>query len=377
MTIVHIIESGGGSMNFVIYMINYIKEHNHIVIYSERTFGMPIEELRNKYSIPHTVQFIEWKYAQREMHPYKDIKATNYLYKLLKSLNFDAVHLHSSKAGFIGRIVCRWLKFENVIYTTHAVSFFRKDVSSFTNKLFVLLEKLANKASGRIICCSKSESDELKKYNIKSTYINNGTEIYDGRNFIVDFKKTKFRVVSIGRATIQKNPHLFNEIAKQFEEDDSIEFIWIGNGELENILTSRNIKVTGWLDRNGIDNELANADLYISTATWEGMPLAVLEAMNLKKPLLLSNCVGNVDLVIEGFNGFIFNNLEEAVEKIQYFSENKLMLKRFGENSRSLCEQKFNIIDTAKKYEQEYQKFYKSIPLRSKREYMDKKYKYK
>jgi hypothetical protein len=179
MTIVHIIESGGGSMNFVIYMINYIKDHNHIVIYSERTFGIPIDELRIKYSIPPTVQFIEWKYSQRELNPVKDFQATRYLYKLLKTLNFDAIHLHSSKAGFIGRIVCNLLKFKNVIYTTHAVSFFRKDVSKLTNKVFILLEKIANKASGRIVCCSKSESEELKKYNIKSTYINNGTEIYD------------------------------------------------------------------------------------------------------------------------------------------------------------------------------------------------------
>ena len=52
-----------------------------------------------------------------------------------------------------------------------------------------------------------------------------------------------FTVYTLGRICYQKNPTLFNEIAEALPD---VKFIWIGDGELREQLTSKNIEITGW-----------------------------------------------------------------------------------------------------------------------------------
>ncbi len=61
---------------------------------------------------------------------------------LLKKENFDIIHLHSSKAGFLGRVEARICNQQNtVLYTTHGISFLRKDISNKKLQLYIFLEK--------------------------------------------------------------------------------------------------------------------------------------------------------------------------------------------------------------------------------------------
>jgi glycosyltransferase involved in cell wall biosynthesis len=44
---------------------------------------------------------------------------------------------------------------------------------------------------------------------------------------------------------------------------------------------------------------------------WEGLPIAVLEAMAFKKPVLATNVIGNKDVVLHGETGYLFDDEEE------------------------------------------------------------------
>ena len=57
------------------------------------------------------------------------------------------------------------------------------------------------------------------------------------------------KICTVGRIGFQKNPKLFNEIAQEFPD---LQFTWIGDGELRNELTSKNINITGWLERKEV-----------------------------------------------------------------------------------------------------------------------------
>lgn len=347
MKITHVIESSGGSADFVLYLIKHIPQHSHTVIYGERTFGEKVDEVAKKYS---NVALFHWKHAQREIGLWSDLKATIFLFELLKNVESDIIHLHSSKAGFIGRLVCYLQGKRNVIYTPNGLAFLRLDVSSFKRKMYVLLEKAANWLTGKVVACSRSEAQALIDHGINSSFINNGTEISECE---AEIEKKQFIIATSGRITIQKNPALFNKIAEQFE-DVSVKFLWIGGGELQGVLTSSNIRITGWVDRSTVLRELSQVDTYVSTAAWEGLPFAVLEAMNLCKPLLLTNCVGNVDLVENGYNGFTYNTFDEAVEKINLLIGDKKLKRLLGMNSKDLVIKHFNVESMASLYEETY-----------------------
>jgi glycosyltransferase involved in cell wall biosynthesis len=354
MKVVHVAESfSAGIIDFIFYLTTELKDYQHTIVYGKREIkerNVKLEDIKKRF--PENTEFIEWKFARREINLFFDFLALLDLYKTLRHNRCDVVHLHSSKAGFVGRLLGSLFADKKILYTPNGAFFVRTDISNAKRKVVVLLEKFANKLSGQIVCCSASECRAFLDKNIKSSYINNGIVLSETK--INSSTDGYFRIVTSGRASIQKNPVLFNKIAKALENEKKIKFIWIGDGDLRHELNASNIEVTGWIGKTEVMKNLEQADLYLSTALWEGLPFSVLEAMNYSKPLLLHNCVGNVDLVKNGYNGFIFSSLEEAAVKIINFSQHREQLVEMGKNSRQMCFENFNIKNTCRLYAEKY-----------------------
>ena len=70
----------------------------------------------------------------------KDIKSLFKLYKLLKTYKPSVVHIHSSKTGILGRLACKFLNVEKIIYHVHGWSF--SSSSGFSYKLYLFLENI-------------------------------------------------------------------------------------------------------------------------------------------------------------------------------------------------------------------------------------------
>lgn len=356
MKVVHVVECfAGGVYSFLSNLTNELNKEEYIVIYGVNRDNTP-NNFKEKF--PSNTQFIPWKSASRNLNPLKDIKALWELYTILKKIDgIDVIHLHSSKAGFLGRIVSFLLgKSEKTIYTPHAISFLRLDVSPKKRKIFIWMEKFASFFGGKIVACSQSEKEAIEEQGIKNvTFINNGI-----RPLLIEKKENisdKITIISVGRLSIQKNPKLFNDIALEFNDNPNVQFIWCGDGELKSELTSPNIKCTGWIERKTLENYLANADIYLSTSLWEGLPLSVLEAMSIGLPVVLSDCVGNRDLVED--NGVLYNNKIEAIKIINDFRENNKLFIFKGKKSKELFFKKFDLKNMSKKYYSLYRKIKK------------------
>ncbi len=350
MKIVHVAESfAGGVLDFLVDLINSMSSDEHIIIYAQREHTPK----KFKHLFPPETQFILWEDATREINPQKDFLALKKLIKYLKrNSDADAIHLHSSKAGFLGRIASRFLGLQNrVIYTPHGVSFLRKDVSSIKHKLFVTLEKIGFWYGGKIVACSHSEASAFKSFGMDAHYINNGVQCTVGHNTNQKSDNQTIKIATIGRITYQKNPKLFNEIAQYFEKDTNIKFIWIGGqGELEDELSSPNIIKTGWICREKVNEMLSETDIYLSTSLWEGLPLSVLQAMCHAKPLILSDCVGNNDLVKDSENGYRFFKKEDALKMLNKLIKNQNKRIQMGENSLKIVQQEFSIEQMVNEY---------------------------
>lgn len=352
MKILHIIESfGGGVYDFIKDFTGITPEYQHTIIYGKRE-GLK-DNFKNDFK--ENIDFILWKNAKREISIKNDFLALKELLNLLKKENFDIIHLHSSKAGFLGRVAARICNQQNrVIYTTHGISFLRKDISNKKLQLYIFLEKIGDLCGGKTIACSKSEAEFIQSKGIKCSYINNGIKLKNKEIKIEKKEDKELKIVTVGRITIQKNPKLFNEIAENFIENKNVKFIWIGDGELREQLSSENIEITGWLNQEEVQKQLIEADIYLSTASWEGLSLAVLQAMENSLPLLLSDCVGNINLVEEDYNGFLFKTRVEAIGKIKFLIKDKEKIKKLGENSYLLLKKEFDIQGMIKKYKTLY-----------------------
>lgn len=351
MKVVHVVEPfSSGIVTFIINITRELSEHEHLVIHGKRTTEDDITSVRKRFDSD--VSFKLWKYANKSVHPVNDFLALIQLYKMLKNIEFDVLHLHSSKAGFLGKMVAWLLGAENVVYTPNAAPFIRTDITEFQRRVFIHLEKFSANLIGKVVSCGRSEAEVYQKVGIRTDHINNGITISPFPVNLIRFPL----VIGCGAIiTRQKNPKMFSEIATAFARDPRLEFRWIGDGSLRAEVNEEAVKISCWLDSAPAQREISSIDIYVSTAQWEGQPFAVLEAMNMGKCLVLSDCHGNRDLVEEGRNGFLFKTPDEAIRHISYLMDNPDLIRTMGIESYLMARERHNIEDTARQYLQVYE----------------------
>ena len=87
-----------------------------------------------------------------------------------------------------------------------------------------------------------------------------------------------------------------------------------------------------------------NVLFYLTTSRYEGLPLAVIEAMSLGKCIVASDVFGNKDCVKDGYNGYLLPLQENLfTKKIIELIEHPDLTETFGKNSRLLFEKDFLI----------------------------------
>lgn len=241
-----------------------------------------------------------------------DIAAIKELRQIRDTVKPDIIHLHSSVAGGLGRLA---YKGNNVLYTPHGYAHILMGPGK-KSKLYKFAEKMLGNRALTLTCC-ESEDEEAKKFSKRTAYIETGVNLSDlsaSLDGIEPVKNEKFTVFTLGRACVQKQPQVFNEIAKLVPE---ARFIWIGNGELENVLDAPNMEVTGWKPRKEALAMAKGADAFILCSLGEAIAMSLIENMYIKKLILVSNTMGNKSVIQDGVNGYVCEKPEEYAERIK------------------------------------------------------------
>lgn len=309
--ILYIVEAmGGGVFTYIVDLANeLVDDYDMYIAYAVR------KQTPQNYKeyFDKRIHLIEVKNFERSINPVGDIAAFFEIKKIASDIRPDVIHLHSSKAGVLGRMA-----FNGKIpmfYTPHGYSFLMENYKSMKRKIFKLIESVCARRKCITISCSLGEHQETLKLTKRATYVNNGINMLELQNIIDKTEKVdhSFTVYTLGRICYQKNPTLFNDIAKELP---NIKFVWIGDGELRNELSSKNIEVTGWTDRETAIRYAVNADAFLLTSKWEGLPISLLESMYMKKCCAVSNVIGNKDVICNKKNGFICNSKMDFVNAI-------------------------------------------------------------
>jgi glycosyltransferase involved in cell wall biosynthesis len=342
--VVHVVEALAGGIHTYFKDLSFFFGDNEIngnikttIIYSGNRKEINSERIKKEFSTG--VSLIELNMV-RSFSPFQDLKSLLGLIKELKKINPDVIHLHSSKAGVLGRIACfTLLKKTKLFYTPHGYSFLRTDISDFTQKSYRLIESGFQKIfGGKTIACGDTEYEIAQKIG-ESYLVRNGIDIRRVNGKITKNSNTVLTIGIVGRITSARNPGLFNQIALRFPY---FNFVWIGDGELKSEITAPNIRITGWfLEREDALNELNKIDIYIQTSLWEGLPIAVLEAMVMQKPVLATNIIGNKDVVVHCETGFLFDDICDLENYLEILQD-KTTRDSFGKKGLERCSKLFD-----------------------------------
>lgn len=356
MKILHVVESfAAGVLTSVSQLCNLQAQDGNQVYLAHSV--RPQTPANFKNGLDHRVEIIRVNLV-RQIVPYRDLLGLLEIRRIIKQIEPDIIHLHSSKAGFLGRLaVFLMRKKPKVYYSPRGFSFLQLDINLLKRWLYFILERVGGLFGGTIIASSNSEAREAKK--LKAARIVVIENAVDTR--IIPVKQINptlnsiLQIGTLGRVCPQKNPAMFKAVTEQFMQRAELQFVWIGGGRDEiNLSGLKNLKLTGWLPRNEALTLLAELDIYIQTSLWEGMPISVLEAMVSGIPVIVSDAVGNRDVVFDGETGFIANNLEEMTCFIDLLARDSELRLAMGQKARQVALERFSLARLKEEMDQLY-----------------------
>lgn len=321
----------GGAQTVVVQLANNLSKAHEVVLAAGQGDGKMWNMVSNqviKEDCPH---------LQRSISLKNDILAAIELRRLYKKHKPDIIHLHSSKAGTLGRIV---FPSKKTVYTVHGF-----DSVRLAFRKFLPIERFLQHLCKAVIGVSKYDERNLIAEGIKNNVstVYNGISVPDCSNLpVVEvFDAGRKTILAIARVIPQKNPQLFIEIAKLLPQYN---FVWIGN--------QREVTEFGELPSNchflgNIPNAGAfcsKADLLMLPSNYEGLPMVILEAMSLGKPVVASDVGGVSEIVRNDVNGYALeNNPQLFAEKIQYILEDEELYSKFSQNSFDIFQQELTV----------------------------------
>ena len=260
----------------------------------------------------------------------------------------DVLHLHSSKAGVLGRlaVLLAWAclcRRTHVIYSPHGFAFLRQDVSAAKQKLFLLFEQVAAKLGGTLLACSASEAELASSLvrHPRVRLIENAADLCEVQRS-TGSSDGLLNVVNAGRVCYQKAPWRFKAVAQRCDKLPA-RFVWLGDGDLAHELQGDNLQTSGWLSRAEVVEQLAKADIFLMPSLWEGMPLALIEAQASGVPAVVANVVGCKDVVQHGVTGFVCDNDEDLCKRTRQLINDASLRQRMGENAAQMARKRFAV----------------------------------
>ena len=331
----------GGAQSVVANIANGICDNHEVIVAAGDGDGKMWDMLDVR------VKRVQCKYLKRSVSLYNDVRALLEFRKLYKKYKPDIIHLHSSKAGMLGRFAFQSKK---TVYTVHGFDSIR-----IAHRRFLMLERLMQYFCKAIVTVSCYDEKNLLAEGIKKnvSMVYNGTPVHN-LNEPVPFTlpdKYKKIVLCVARISPPKNSALFMQMASLLPE---YAFVWIGNQE----------KVCEHPDNVFFMGNIPNAAKYISIAdvfclptNYEGLPIVIIEAMSHGCPIVASDVGGVSELVHNGVNGYALENrVEIFAEKIKYILENEQVRDNMSKASKEMYDNSFTVDKMVDGYKAVYNK---------------------
>jgi glycosyltransferase involved in cell wall biosynthesis/SAM-dependent methyltransferase len=231
------------------------------------------------------------------------------LARLVRTLEPDLIHAHGARVA----LPLTWCHGRApLIYTVHGYHFTAKP--NPVRQLAALAERRCSKvARSTIFVCSHdleaARSLELLSDPSRGVLINNGVDL---ATLPARRNAEQLTLAFLGRLVPQKNPLVLADILDRLR-DLPLDLVVIGDGELRAALALR-LEQFGVADRvtflGALPHEeallaLSRCHIMLLPSHWEGLPLAVLEAMGIGVLVVASRVGGLLEMIGNGETGWL------------------------------------------------------------------------
>jgi glycosyltransferase involved in cell wall biosynthesis len=263
------------------------------------------------------------------------------LYRLLKKGDYTLVNCHGldSPLGISALVAARKLGIP-VVVTNHSLI-----GNTLYSPALYLAGKLLLRNADAIIAVSSAVEKDSRIMTSKPIYrIFNGVDSEDSvvKVSIPYDTEGKLVIATIARMTRKKGVQKIVALAPALlEKHKNLLFVMIGDGPLRKSLEkkveetglSRNFYFTGEIPREKVLGYLDQADIFALPSSDEAFGISILEAILKKVPVVAMNHSGVSDIINNGVNGYLADNLSEFSSHLQNLIEKPALRTSFAQEA--------------------------------------------
>lgn len=349
---------GGGESHLLVLMENIDRSKYDPVVLSF-TGGPMIDKLDQmgvkNYIIPSLKAF--------------DVKVWGKVKKLMIKEKIELVHVHGSRANSNILWAARSLKIP-VIYTVHGWSF-HQDQHFLVRNLRVMGEKYLTSRTTMNISVSESNKQSGRQFikGFESVVVNNGIDQrrFDPSRTYKDIRRefgipaNKVLVLFLARFTAHKQPlALIKAFTGAVKRNNQLHLMMVGDGDQKQEALEL-IKKEGTGDhitmvpfRLDVPDIIASADIYVLPSLWEGLPIALLEAMAMGKAVIGTKVDGTSEVIQDNENGLLIpteNLVKDLEEKLVELSHDESRRRSLQQNAIATVNEKYNAVNMTRQIE--------------------------
>lgn len=301
-------------------------------------FPLGLEPILNEKKIP------VWHLGK---HSGPDPRMYPLLRKMVNTFRPDIIHTHC----YVTRYTFH-LRASGAVHTMHNVASLETDAAGRLINRYVFNHGVVPVAVGAAV------SDSVRQvYRVDPVCIPNGIDtgrfrpngersLWRKKN---GFREEDVLVVSVARLDPQKNP---GALVRAINTIPEAELVLVGEGELRKQLEGHpRVHLLGI--RHDIPEILAASDIFALASNWEGLPLAVIEALAAGLPVLGTSVGCLPEVVQHGRTGLLVDpgNQPALVDALSYLIRNPNERRSMGKAARNRAES-YGVEAMVSRYEQ-------------------------
>jgi L-malate glycosyltransferase len=287
--------------------------------------------------------------------------------------NFDLIHAHLPWAGILARFVGKTLKIP-IVYTEHNTWDRYNKVSYWGNRLTFKNQDIAIAVSNEVALSMQLNSifDPYRRGGrLKVKVVQNGvnTEVFKKATNSQKMEsrlKIPENAPVIGKVAVfrsQKRLWLWVDIALRIlKKHPEVHFLLVGDGEWRERLEKQiadsgkkeNFHLVG--TQKEVIPYLSLMDIYLSSSEFEGLPIAMLEAMSCEVPVVGTRAGGIGEVIQHGVQGFLteIEDWEKLEDYCLLLLEDRELLQKMAKSARERVKESFSMTRMVKELEEIY-----------------------
>jgi glycosyltransferase involved in cell wall biosynthesis len=325
--------------------------------------------------------FLDWKNALvqdlrnsgGDVHCFHSRTPAGIVFSAKRVANFlqrwqaDLIHCHLPLAGIAGRLAGRIAKIP-VLYTEH-------NVQDRYHPITRIINQWSWRFQEGVVAVSKEVADSIRSFadsSVAVRIVQNGV----APEIFVPSAEDRLRVRNqlgipseapvIGTVAgfrRQKQLHDWLQAASLLQtEIPDCHFVIVGDGPLRNELEAlvKTLRLSSRVHFAGTQETVipfySAMDVYMISSLYEGLPVALLEAMAMRLPVVTTPAGGIPEVITDGHTGFIvnFHDLRMLAEKAKVLIENQSLRRTIGDRGRRVIEERFSIRNMIRELEAIY-----------------------